>query len=96
MAGWRQAFARGALRLAGRLALLGSATTSGQFLAVLPRKAPPGPSRSAELTTKPVAALMFRWTGVDIGQCPACHAGRLRVIAVFQPGQLPAPALDTS
>ncbi len=35
MAGWRQAFARGALRLAGRLALLGSAVTSGQFLAVV-------------------------------------------------------------
>ena len=42
-------------------------------------------------TAEPVAALMFRLTGVDIGQCPVCHAGRLRVVAVFRPGQIPAP-----
>ena len=47
-------------------------------------------------TTKPVATLLFRMTRVDIGQCPVCHAGRLRVVAVFRPGHLPAPALDTS
>jgi hypothetical protein len=45
---------------------------------------------------EPVAALMLRVTGVDITQCPVCHAGRLRLVAVFRPGHLPAPALDTS
>ena len=45
---------------------------------------------------EPVAALMLRVTGVDIEQCPVCHAGRLRVVAVFRPGHLPTPALDTS
>jgi len=45
---------------------------------------------------EPVAALMLRVTGVDIGQCPVCHAARLRLVAVFRPGHLPAPALDTS
>ena len=58
------------------------------LLAVGPPPAPAGP--------EPVATLMCRVTGVDIGQCPVCHAGRLRVVAVFRPGQLPAPALDTS
>ena len=45
---------------------------------------------------EPVAALMRRLTGVDIEQCPMCHTGRLRVVAVFRPGQSPVPALDTS
>ena len=45
---------------------------------------------------EPMAALLLRVTGVDITRCPVCHAGRLRVVAVFGPGQLPAPALDTS
>ena len=44
----------------------------------------------------PVAALLRRLTGGDIEQCPVCHAGRLRVLAVFEPGHLPAPAWDTS
>jgi len=68
-----------------------------------PRIAPPAPcSRlgrgrcSAELMTKPAATLLFRLTGADIEQCPACHAGRLRVLAVFAPGQCPVLALDTS
>jgi hypothetical protein len=39
---------------------------------------------------------MLRLTGVDITRCPVCHAGRLRLVAVFQPGQIRAPALDTS
>lgn len=59
-----------------------------ELLAAGPPPAPAAP--------EPVAALMFRLTGVDIGQCPVCHAGRLRVVAVFRPGQIPAPALDTS
>jgi hypothetical protein len=45
---------------------------------------------------EPVAALMLRLTGVDIARCPVCHAGRLRLVAVLRPGQIPAPALDTS
>jgi hypothetical protein len=43
-----------------------------------------------------VPALMRRLTGVDIEECPVCHTGRLRLMAVFRPGQIPAPALDTS
>jgi hypothetical protein len=53
-------------------------------------------SSPAPTTPEPVAALLFRLTGVDIEQCPVCHAGRLRIVAAFRPGQLPAPAPDTS
>ncbi|HYA53429.1 MAG TPA: IS91 family transposase [Streptosporangiaceae bacterium] len=53
---------------------------------------PPETPAAAE----PVAALMRRLTGVDIEQCSVCHTGRLRVVAVFRPGHLPAPALDSS
>ena len=28
--------------------------------------------------------------------CPVCRTGRLRVVAVFQPSHLPAPALDVA
>ena len=51
---------------------------------------------TAPATPEPVAALMLRLTGVDIGQWPVCRAGRLRAVAVFRPGHLPGPALDTS
>lgn len=50
---------------------------------------PPGPPES-------VAALLRRLTGVDLTRCPVCQQGRLRVVAVFRPGELPVPALDTS
>ena len=43
-----------------------------------------------------MATLILRLTGLDIGQCPVCHAGRGRVVAVLRPGHIPAPALDTS
>ncbi len=59
-----------------------------ELLAAAPPEAPAAP--------EPVATLMRRLTGVDIEECPVCHAGRLRVMAVFRPGQLPAPAPDTS
>ncbi len=59
---------------------------------VLLASRPPEPPAAPE----PVAALMRRLTGVDITQCPVCHAGRLRLVTVFTPGHLPAPALDTS
>ena len=58
------------------------------LLAAVPPEAATGP--------EPVASLMFRLTGVDITRCPVCRTGRLRVVAVFRPGQIPAPALDTS
>jgi len=58
------------------------------LLAAGPPPVPAGP--------EPVATLMLRVTGVDITQCPVCGAGPLRVVAVFRPGHLPAPALDTS
>jgi hypothetical protein len=58
------------------------------LLAAVPPTAPAGP--------EPVATLMLRLTGVDIEECPVCHAGRLRILAVFRPGQIPAPAPDTS
>jgi hypothetical protein len=45
---------------------------------------------------EPVATLLFRLTGVDIEECPLCHAGRLRVVALLRPSQIPAPALDSS
>jgi hypothetical protein len=59
-----------------------------ELLTAGPSEAPPA--------SEPVAALMLRLTGVDLTRCPVCHAGRLRLVAVFRPGHLPAPALDTS
>ncbi len=59
-----------------------------ELLAAVPRSAPMAP--------EPVATLLLRLTGVDITQCPVCHAGRLHLVAVFRPGQTPVPALDTS
>ncbi len=47
-------------------------------------------------TPESVAALVHRLTGVDITQCPGCGVGRLRLEAVFRPGHLPAPPLDSS
>jgi hypothetical protein len=58
------------------------------LLAARPPEAAMGP--------EPVASLMFRLTGVDITRCPVCRTGRLRLVAVLRPGQIPAPALDTS
>ena len=58
------------------------------LLAAAPSPAPAAP--------EPVATLMLRATGVDITQCPVCRTGRLSVVAVFRPGQLPAPVLDSS
>jgi hypothetical protein len=46
--------------------------------------------------TESVAALVQRLTGVDTTRCPSCHAGQLRLVAVFRPGARPVPALDTS
>jgi hypothetical protein len=48
------------------------------------------------VSPEPVAVLMRRLTGVDITQCPVCHAGRLYVVAHFRPGQRPVPLFDTS
>jgi putative transposase/transposase-like zinc-binding protein len=59
-----------------------------ELLAPGPPRVPTGP--------EPVAPLMLRVTGVDITQCPMCHAGHLHVVARFRPGHLPAPALDSS
>jgi hypothetical protein len=52
--------------------------------------------RSAQLTSKPVAALLRRLTGVDIEECPVGRAGCMRIVAFFRPGRLQALALDTS
>ena len=59
--------------------------------ALLAAGPPPAPA-----APEPVATLLRRLTGVDITQCPVCHAGRLRRVAVFRPAHLPAPAQDTS
>jgi hypothetical protein len=53
-------------------------------------------ARSAQLMTRLVAPLLRRLTGVDLGQWPVCHAGHLRLVAVFRPGRLQALAPDTS
>lgn len=58
------------------------------LLAAPPPPAPPPPET--------VAALLLRLTGVDLTRCPVCRQGRLRVVAVFEPGTLPVLALDTS
>lgn len=58
------------------------------LLAVPPLASPPVPET--------VAALVSRLTGVDITQCPVCRAGSLRLVALFRPGHLPAPPLDSS
>jgi hypothetical protein len=58
--------------------------------ALLAARPPTAPARPG-----PAAVLLRRVTRMDIGQCPVCHARRLRVV-VSRPGRLPAPALDTS
>ena len=58
------------------------------LLAVPPPAGPPAPET--------VAALVHRLTGVDLTQCPVCHTGQLHVVALFRPGHLPAPLLDSS
>jgi len=55
-------------------------------------QAPPPPAGPVES----VVTLMQRLTGVDLTRCPVCCVGRLRIIATFRPGRLPAPALDSS
>ena len=59
-----------------------------ELLTAVPPEAPPAPDT--------VAALMLRLTGVDLTRCPVCRQGHLRLGAVFEPGALPVPALDTS
>jgi hypothetical protein len=58
------------------------------LLAALPPTAPAG--------AEPVATIMFRLTGVDIGECPVCRAGRLRIVGLLRPGALPVPVWDTA
>ncbi len=52
--------------------------------------------RSGPPAPESVVVLMCRLTEVDLTRCPVCHAGHLRLVAVFRPGQFPAPVLDTS
>jgi len=79
------------IRHFGLLANRGHAAKLARCRALLAAVPPEAPAAA-----EPVAALMLRLTGLDITRCPVCHAGRLRVVAVFGPGQIPAPALDTS
>ena len=79
------------IRHFGFLANRGCTAKLARCRELLAASPPPAPAEPES-----VATLMFRLTGMDIAQCPACHAGRLRVVAVFRPGQCPAPALDTS
>ena len=69
----------------GRTAKLAVCRT---LLAVAPPTGPPAPET--------VAVLVHRLTGVDLTQCPVCCVGRLQFIAIFRPGHLPAPPLDSS
>ena len=79
------------IRHFGFLANRGRTTKLAQCRALLavPPPPPPGPPES-------VAALLQRLTGVDLTQCPVCRVGRLRLVADFRPGHLPAPLLDSS
>ena len=79
------------IRHFGLLANRGHAAKLARCRALLAARPPETPA-----APEPVAALMLRLTGVDITRCPVCHAGRLRFVAVLRPGQIPAPALDTS
>jgi hypothetical protein len=77
------------IRHFGFLANRGHTAKLARCRALLAAAPPPGPAGP-----EPVAALMLRVTGVDIGQCPVCRVGHLRFLAVLRPGQI--PALDTS
>jgi hypothetical protein len=66
-------------------------TRCRHLLAVLPAAALRPPES--------VAAIMLRLTGFDIERCPACHEGRLRIVAILAPMTSPAPPvaiIDTS
>jgi hypothetical protein len=79
------------IRHFGFLANRGRTAKLARCRALLAAVPPPVPA-----APESVAALLHRLTGVDIEACPVCHAGRLRIIASFRPGHLPAPAWDTS
>ncbi len=78
------------IRHFGFLANRGRTAKLAQCRALL--AVPPPPPTPPES----VAALVHRLTGVDITRCPGCGVGRLQFVAVFRPGHLPAPPLDSS
>ena len=51
---------------------------------------------AAPTSPEPMATLRHRLIGVDVTQCPACGADRLRLVAIFRPGTRPTPAPDSS
>jgi hypothetical protein len=79
------------IRHFGLLANRGRTAKLARCRALLAAVPPPTPA-----APEPVATLMLRLTGVDIGQCPVCRAGRLRVVGLLRPGALPVPVWDTS
>jgi hypothetical protein len=79
------------IRHFGFLANRGGRAKRARGRALLAARPPTSPA-----APEPGASLLFRLTGVDTTHCPACHAGRLRLVALFRPGHLPAPLLDTS
>ncbi len=79
------------IRHFGFLANRGRTVKLARCRALLAARPPEAPA-----TAEPAAALMRRLTGLDITRCPVCRMGCLRLVAVFRPGHLPAPALDSS
>ncbi len=75
------------IRHFGFLANRGRTGKLARCRTLLGAEPPPAP-----VAPEPVAVLLHRLTGVDIELCPVCRAGRLRIVAVFRPGQYPAPA----
>jgi hypothetical protein len=59
-----------------------------ELLAVEPPELPAAPES--------VAALMRRWTGLDLTRCPVCRVGRLHVVGRLEPDARVLPVWDTS
>jgi len=78
------------IRHFGFLANRGRTAKLAQCRALLAVPPPP------PIPPESVAALVHRLTGADISRCPGCGVGRLRLVAIFRPGHLPAPPLDSS
>src|SRR3990170_3467692 len=77
----------------GHLRHFSLSANRGRTAKLARRRAPLAAALQALAIPESVAALMLRLTGGDLMRCPVGQRGRRHRGGVFQPGDLPAPAL---